>query len=98
MYGKEWVTLKPHFYSTDTLELDAKGMDIHKIEMVKEGRGVPLKYDYDGMTLRIQLDRTYHRTEKYTLYLDYTAKPNELKVHRGSAAITDAKGPVFYQS
>ena len=95
MYGKEWVTLKPHFYSTDTLELDAKGMDIHKIEMVKEGGSVPLKYDYDGMMLRIQLDRTYHRADKYTLYIDYTAKPNELKVHRGSAAITDAKGLYF---
>jgi aminopeptidase N len=95
MYGKEWVTLKPHFYSTDTLELDAKGMDIHKIEMVKEGRNVPLKYDNDGTTLRIRLDRTYHRTEKYTLYIDYTAKPNELKVHHGSAAITDAKGLYF---
>jgi aminopeptidase N len=95
MYGKEWVTLKPHFYSTDTLELDAKGMDIHKIEMVKEGRNVPLKYDYDGMTLRIQLDRTYYRENKYTLYIDYTSKPNELKIHRGSAAITDAKGLYF---
>jgi aminopeptidase N len=95
LYGKEWVTLKPHFYSTDTLELDAKGMDIHKIEMVKEGRSVPLKYDYDGMILRVHLDRTYRRTEDYTLYIDYTAKPNELKIHQGSAAITDAKGLYF---
>jgi aminopeptidase N len=95
MYGREWVTLKPHFYPTDTLQLDAKGMDIHKIEMVKEGRNAPLKYDYDGMILRIHLDRTYHRTENYTLYIDYTSKPNELKVHQGSAAITDAKGLYF---
>src|ERR1700733_7458933 len=56
MYGKEWVTLKPHFYPTDTLQLDAKGMDIQKIEMVKERKNVPLKYEYDGMTLRIHLD------------------------------------------
>jgi aminopeptidase N len=95
MYGKEWVTLKPHFYPTDTLSLDAKGMDIHKIEVVKEGHNIPLKYDYDGMTLRIHLDKTYKYTEKYTLYIDYTAKPNELKVHQGSAAITDAKGLYF---
>ena len=27
MYGKEWVTLKPHFYPTDSLTLDAKGME-----------------------------------------------------------------------
>ncbi|HUB62268.1 MAG TPA: M1 family metallopeptidase [Puia sp.] len=95
MYGKEWVTLKPHFYSTDTLDLDAKGMDIHKIEMIREGHRIPLKYDYDGMILRIHLDRTYRRTEDYTLYIDYTAKPNELKVHKGSAAINDAKGLYF---
>src|SRR5438552_2022375 len=24
LYGKEWLTLKPHFYSTDSLTLDAK--------------------------------------------------------------------------
>jgi aminopeptidase N len=95
MYGKEWVTLKPHFYPTDSLELDAKGMDIHKIDMVKEGHDVPLKFDYDGMFLKIHLDRSYRRTEDYTLYIEYTSKPNELKVHQGSAAITDAKGLYF---
>lgn len=95
MYGKEWVSLKPHFYPADTLSLDAKGMDIHAIEMVKEGHNVPLKYDYDGMMLHIHLDRKYKYTEKYTLYISYTAKPNELKVHNGSAAITDAKGLYF---
>jgi aminopeptidase N len=95
MNGKEWVTLKPHFYSTDTLQLDAKGMDIHQIAMVKEGKSVPLKFDYDGLILRIHLDRKYRNTERYTLYIDYTAKPNELKIHRGSAAITDARGLYF---
>ncbi len=95
MYGKEWVTLKPHFYPTDTLSLDAKGMDIHSVSMVKEGQNIPLKFNYDGMTLRIHLDRTYKYTEKYTLYIDYTAKPAELKTHQGSAAITDAKGLYF---
>jgi aminopeptidase N len=36
MYGKEWVTLKPHFYPTDSLRLDAKGMDIKSISVVKQ--------------------------------------------------------------
>ena len=31
MYGKEWLTLKPHFYATDSLTLDAKGMDIKEV-------------------------------------------------------------------
>lgn len=95
MYGKAWVTLKPHFYPTDTVSLDAKGMDIHSVAIDKEGRTSPLKYDYDGMVLRVHLDKTYKRTDKYTLFIDYTAKPNELKIHQGSAAITDAKGLYF---
>src|SRR5579872_518010 len=94
MYGKAWITLKPHFYPTDTVALDAKGMDIHSVAIDNDGKTSPLKYDYDGMILRVHLDRIYKYTEKYTVFVDYTAKPNELKV-KGSAAITDAKGLYF---
>jgi aminopeptidase N len=94
MYGKEWVTLKPHFYPTDTLRLDAKGMDIKTLAVVKNGKNIPLKFTYDSLTLAIHLDKVYHNNETYTLYIDYTSKPNELKV-KGSAAINDAKGLYF---
>jgi aminopeptidase N len=94
LYGKEWVTLKPHFYDTDSLLLDAKGMDINKIEIIKAGKSTALKYDYDSMTLHIHLDKTYKIGENYTVYIDYTSKPDELKV-KGSEAITDAKGLYF---
>ncbi|HEY4323187.1 MAG TPA: M1 family metallopeptidase [Mucilaginibacter sp.] len=95
MYGKEWVTLKPHFYPTDTLRLDAKGMDLKNISVVKNGKNVPLKFKYDdSLTVAIQLDKVYHNNESYTIYIDYTAKPNELHV-KGSAAINDAKGLYF---
>lgn len=94
MYGKEWVTLKPHFYPTDTLRLDAKGMDIKTIAVVKNGKNEPLKFSYDSLTLAIHLDRVYRNNETYTLYIDYTSKPNELKT-KGSAAISDAKGLYF---
>src|SRR5678810_670136 len=94
MYGKAWITLKPHFYPTDSLRLDAKGMDIHKIAMVTNGKETPLKYDYDGLQLNIHLDKTYKDEEQYTVFIDYTSKPNEVKV-KGSAAITNAKGLYF---
>jgi aminopeptidase N len=40
------------------------------------------------------LGKTFNRTEKYTLYIEYTAKPNEGPVG-GSAAITGDKGLYF---
>ena len=95
LYGKEWVTIKPHMYPTDTLRLDAKGMDIHNISIVENGKNIPLNYIYqDSLSLAIQLDRVYHNNESYTIYIDYTSKPNELKSH-GSAAIIDDKGLYF---
>jgi aminopeptidase N len=94
MYGKEWIILKPHFYATDSLKLDAKGMDIKEVSIVKGSNKTPLKYSYDGYELRIMLDKTYKGGENYTVYIDYISKPNEVKV-KGSAAISDAKGLYF---
>ncbi len=92
--GKVWITLKPHFYPTDSLQLDAKGMNIYKVELVKAGKHIPLPYRYDSLYLHIQLDKTYLKDEKYIVYIDYTAKPDEFQTE-GSAAITDAKGLYF---
>lgn len=94
MYGKAWITLMPHFYSTDSLLLDAKGMDINEVSMMKGTAKSKLTYDYNGMELRIKLGKTYKGGEKYTIYIDYTSKPDELKAE-GSAAITSAKGLYF---
>lgn len=92
--GKVWITLEPHFYTTDSLQLDAKGMNIYQVAIVKAGKNIPLKYQYDSLFLNIQLDKTYKKGERYTVYIDYTAKPNEFRAN-GSAAITDAKGLYF---
>ncbi|BFM44348.1 M1 family metallopeptidase [Flavobacterium sp. CFS9] len=94
LYGKGWLTLKPHFYDTDSLRLDAKGMDFKTIAIVDGKKTIPLKYTYDNEQLSIILNRKYKSTEKYTIFIDYTAKPDELKV-KGSLAITDAKGLYF---
>ncbi|MFC7668407.1 M1 family metallopeptidase [Hymenobacter humi] len=95
LYGKTWITLKPHAYPTDSLRLDAKGMDIKAVALINGEQQVPLKYTYtDGANLRINLGKTFKPGEQYTIYIDYTSKPDELKV-QGSAAITDAKGLYF---
>lgn len=91
LYGTAEITLKPHFYKTDSLTLDAKGMDIIKVTLKD---GAELKYTYDGWFINIDLDKTYTRNDKYTVVVEYVSKPNELSVE-GSDAITDAKGLYF---
>ncbi|MEO6356738.1 MAG: M1 family peptidase, partial [Ferruginibacter sp.] len=94
MYGKAWITLQPHFYATDTLTLDAKGMDIKEVAIAKGNTTTTLKYTYDSTQLFIKLDKVYSAKEKYTIYISYVSRPNDLK-SAGSAAITDSKGLYF---
>ncbi|NEM96756.1 M1 family metallopeptidase [Pontibacter burrus] len=94
LHGLAELTLKPYFYPQNTLVLDAKGFDIHSINLMKGLDGTPLKYSYDGQKLTIELGRTFTRDEKYIIEIDYTAKPNEL-ASGGSDAITEDKGLYF---
>ncbi len=94
LHGKAWITLTPHFYPTDSLTLDAKSMDIKNVSLFNGDVYTSLNYKYDSLTLRINLGKTYRSTEKYTIYIDYTAKPNQYK-GKGSMAITDDKGLYF---
>src|SRR5882757_5935658 len=73
LYGKEWLTVKPHFYITDSLTLDAKGMDIKEVALMNGAAKTALKYKYDGMQLKIMLGKIYKSDENYTIYIDYVS-------------------------
>ncbi len=92
--GEVWIQLRPHFYATSQLILDAKAMTIHNVSIVQNQKNKALKYNYDGKAINIDLDKTYTANELYTVYIKYTAKPNEYK-SKGSKAITEAKGLYF---
>lgn len=94
MNGEEWLTASPYFYATNELTLDAKGMLIHEVALDSNGKKSPLKYEYKDDILKITLDKTYQRNQDYTVYIKYTARPNEVK-QQGSMAINDAKGLYF---
>ena len=94
LYGREWLTAQPYAYPTDSLHLDAKGMDIQTVALMNGDKPQKLKYSYAQDVLHIYLGKTYPAGAPYTVYIEYTAKPDELKV-KGSAAITDAKGLYF---
>jgi aminopeptidase N len=123
MFGKATITVKPYFYPTAMLELDARGMEIKEVALIKttetstpsqvkqskKGKiyepappivtktttKIPLQYKYENDILAIQLDKEYKNTEEYTVFIDYVAKPEELKKGGGSAAISDDKGLYF---
>ena len=95
LYGKAWITLQPHFYDTDSLTLDAKAMDIKTVALFANGKTSPLKYIYDSTFLKIKLDKTYNKEEKYTVYIDYVAKPNAYSSNTKGFAIADDKGLYF---
>ncbi len=93
--GKEWITLRPHFYPTDSLTLDAKGMEIKKVALVKNNTQVPLTFTYDDWQVRIQLDKTYKASETYNIYIEYTAKPDEFQEKYGTNDFLGIKGFYF---
>jgi aminopeptidase N len=88
--GVATLTAKPHFYPSDSLILDAKGMDILSVRM----NAKDLTYSYDSSFLKIKLDKTYNRNESYSISIQYTSKPNE-RTTSGSQAITSDKGLYF---
>ena len=92
--GLAELTFQPYFYPTGRLLLDAKGFEVREVSLVTDSVRLSLDYAYDGAILDITLDKTYSRFEQYTVYIDYTAKPEELEVG-GSAAITSDKGLYF---
>ncbi len=91
--GKAQISMHPHFYAQKTLIIDAVGFDVHKVSL-RDQNGASLVYNYDSLQLHITLDKTYQKDETLTIYIDYTAKPNELKVG-GSDAISEDKGLYF---
>jgi aminopeptidase N len=92
--GHATLTLQPYFYATDSLTLDAKGMDIKSVQL--EPGNKPLPFTYDSSRLQIQLDKSYTRHEQLKLSIRYVAQPYAARsVGGGSAAIKDDKGLYF---
>jgi aminopeptidase N len=89
VFGKAYITLKPYFYPIKEVLLDAQGFDIHALSLLSN-TPQPLHYRYDKKQLVIELDK-----DTLTLFIDYTAKPNERIADSTGVAITSDKGLYF---
>lgn len=88
--GEAWITLTPHFKSTDKLQLDAKKMNIYEVKSNQE----VLKFYNSGTKLNIDLPKVYTKNDTLTIYIKYKGNPNKVK-NEGGVAITDDKGLYF---
>ncbi len=95
VYGKATLTLRPFFYASSQLVLDARGFELREVSMVsKTGKHDSLHYVYNDDFIVVDLGRKYTNAETVNIYIDYTARPNLLQA-KGSRAITDARGLYF---
>lgn len=90
--GKAYLDLKPYFYPTSLLKLDAKDFKFQKVQLVEPPGNKDLKYTYDGTYLEVELDKLYKRTDQYQVYIEYIASPT---TSGGSEAITSNQGLFF---
>jgi aminopeptidase N len=80
VHGKATIQAKPYFYATDQLLLNANGFRIKNVSLVNNYDKKPLHYRYDGKILAITLDKVYNNDQSYTVFIDYVAMPNKLKI------------------
>lgn len=93
--GKALLQLKPYFYATNELILDAKGFDVHRVALVENADTTELEFRYeDEEKLWIEMQKDYTRNDTFFVYIDYTAKPDEREI-KGSSAISADKGLYF---
>lgn len=94
MTGTADITLHQHFYPSDSIVLNARGMTIEKVCLVDGVNKTDLKFEYDLLLLTIRLPRVYFKEENITIEITYVSKPENLNI-TGSVAIKSDKGLYF---
>ncbi|NIJ46384.1 aminopeptidase N [Wenyingzhuangia heitensis] len=88
--GEAWIQLKPHFDSANSLQLDAKKMNIYEVKSDHKD----LKFYNSGEHLNIDFSKVYTKNDTINLYIKYKGNPNKIQ-NKGGVAITDNKGLYF---
>ncbi|MCX8144302.1 MAG: M1 family aminopeptidase [Bacteroidia bacterium] len=97
LIGKAEIILKPYFYPTRQIFLNARGMRLNKIQIndySNKTLSLPFTYQYENDSIKIQLNKTILPTQTLVINIDYVAQPEKIKIG-GSAAIQSDKGLYF---
>ncbi len=88
MSGSATLTIKPWFYSQDSLILDAKGFDIKQVKL----NNTEVKFSYNQK--RIRIDERLEKGKQYDVWIQYSATPKNV-THLGNAANAPENGLYF---
>lgn len=92
--GKATLKLKPFADPITNVHLDAQGFELLHVAELKGKDTVNLNYSYKEQVIQINLAATKSVSDTFLVYIDYIAKPNQIK-GQGGKAITDNKGLYF---
>ncbi len=93
--GKADILLKPYYYETDSIILNAKSMFFDGIQIIDQDKQqIDYLVDYNQQILKLKLSRKISKDDTLHLKLSYIARPDENKV-KGGRAIRDDKGLYF---
>lgn len=93
-FVSEWISMSPHCYNTDTVQLDAKTIVFDSVALQIGKRLIAARYTYNKDKLTVYFDSIYTAADTAILYLKYTSRPYDLPTG-GSTAITDDRGLYF---
>jgi aminopeptidase N len=88
--GTAIITIKPYFYSQNTVHLNARSFIISEVKLDNKN----LTYKYEEDIIKISFDRSYQPSDTLKIYIKYIAQPEKI-VSNGSDAITSDKGLYF---
>ena len=94
MKGLAEITLKQHFFPSDSITLNARSMSILNVSLINGNDRRLLKYDYDQFLLTVRLPRIYNSNEEIKIAIEYIAKP-EATVVPGQISFKSDKGLFF---
>jgi aminopeptidase N len=96
--GKESIQLKPYFYETDSIVLDALNMIIDGVTIkTSDGQDLIFTTNYNQEKLVFKLERKIKRNEIINLGISYIARP-DLNQKESGSAIKSEKGLYFINS
>jgi len=94
LYGKATLVLKPYFYATNEVKIDAVGFDLNDVYLLQKGSKSKIDYSYNDKQLTLKLPKPYTRNDSIQIFIDYVAKPNTL-ASSGKISTSEDKGLFF---